>query len=287
MSPILRAALWMTGAITSFSAMAVAGREVQAELDTFELMLYRSLIGFVIVAGWALASGRTGRISAQRLGLNALRNLSHFAGQNLWFFALASIPLAQVFALEFTSPLWVTALAPLVLGERLTRSRLLAALIGFAGILIIARPGAAEISPGLVAAALAAVGFAGSAVFTRKLTRDEATISILFWLTAMQAVFGLICAAADGAIALPSGATIPGVAVIAIAGLVAHFCLTTALSLAPATVVIPIDFTRLPLIALVGLLLYHEPLSPAVIVGAAVIIAANALNLRAESHNPG
>lgn len=127
------------------------------------------------------------------------------------------------------------------------------------------------------------MGFAGSVVFTRKLTRTESIVSILFWLTVMQAGLGLICAGFDGDIALPSANSLPWVALIALAGLVAHFCLTTALSLAPATVVMPIDFTRLPLIAIVGVVLYAEPLDPFVLLGAAIIFAANYFNIWAET----
>ena len=278
-----RAALWMSGAIASFSVMAVAGRAVSIELDTFELMTFRSLIGIVLVTGVAGLLGQLRRIRARRLGLHFTRNVFHFAGQNLWFYAITLIPLAQVFALEFTSPIWVALAAPLVLSERLTATRLLSALVGFVGILIVARPGATEIGPGQIAAAAAAIGFAGSALFTRKLTRTESIVSILFWLTVMQAGLGLACGFADGAFAWPSAAMWPWLALIGCAGLSAHLCLTTALSLAPASVVMPIDFLRLPVIALVGVALYAEPLDPWVILGGAVIFAANWINIRAAS----
>ncbi|HBM58409.1 MAG TPA: EamA family transporter [Citreicella sp.] len=284
-SQTLRAALWMTGAIVSFSSMAVAGRTVSLDLDTFEIMLYRSLIGLVLITAVVLLTGRWAEVTTRHFGLQIIRNISHFTGQNLWFFAIASIPLAQVFALEFTAPIWALLLSPLVLGERLTRARVLAALAGFVGILIVARPSPDTLSPGLIAAALAALGFAGSAVFTRRLTRSVSTLNILFWLTAMQAVFGLICAGIDGDIALPPLTAWPAVGVIAVAGLVAHFCLTTALSLAPAAVVMPIDFARLPVIALVGMLLYAEPLDPFVLLGAAVIFAANYGNILRETRS--
>ncbi|MCI2398409.1 DMT family transporter [Aliiroseovarius subalbicans] len=282
-NPILTAALWMIGAIGSFSAMAVAGRAVSFELDTFELMLYRSLIGITIVLVAARLSGTLGQVNRRHMGWHFARNLSHFTGQNLWFFAVTVIPLAQVFALEFTSPLWVTVLAPFFLSERLTRTRAFAAVMGFIGILIVARPGLDSLSPGVLAAALSAIGFAGSAVFTRRLTRTESITCILFWLTVMQAVFGVICAGYDGDVTLPSAATAPWLLLIGCAGLVAHFCLTKALSLAPATVVIPIDFTRLPLIALIGMVFYDEGLDWLVFLGAAIIIGANIVNLRAEA----
>ena len=279
----LKAALWMTGAIVSFSTMAVAGRFVRTELDTFEVMLYRSLVGVVLVLLVGGMAGTLGQISRRRMGVQLIRNMFHFTGQNLWFYAITAIPLAQVFALEFTAPLWVTLLAPLLLGERLTPTRALAAALGFAGILIVARPDPANLQPGAIAAALAAIGFATTAIFTKRLTRTETITCILFWLTVMQAGFGVICAGIDGDIALPSPAAWPALVVIGCAGLFAHFCLTTALSIAPASIVMPIDFLRLPVIAVVGMALYDEPLELLVFVGGGIIFAANVVNLRAES----
>lgn len=282
MNRSFQAIFWMGGAIVSFSSMAVAGRAVSFELDTFEIMMYRSFVGFAVVMLVAGATGHLQEVSRRHLGTHAIRNLSHFAGQNLWFYALTVIPLAQVFALEFTSPLWAIALSALILGERITGTRALAAAIGFVGILIVARPTPDSLNVGQLAAALAAIGFAGSAVFTRKLTRSETTTCILFHLTLMQAIFGIIAVCYDGDVALPSAQSLPWLVLIAVAGLVAHFCLTTALKLAPATVVMPVDFIRLPLIAVIGMLLYAEALDPWVFLGAAVIFGANYLNIRAE-----
>ncbi len=280
--PVGRVALWMTGAIGSFSAMAIAGRAVSLDHDTFELMLYRSIVGIVIVVAVAGALGRLGEVTTKNLGLHAVRNIFHFTGQNLWFYAITVVPLAQVFALEFTSPLWSLLLAPLILGERLTRTRVLFAALGFCGILIVARPFSGAADPNLLFAAASAIGFAGSAVFTRLLTRTTTIVCILFWLTVMQAVFGVICAGYDGDIALPTLRALPWLVVIGCAGLLAHFCLTNALSLAPATVVLPIDFLRLPLIAVLGMLIYGEPLDPWVFLGGGVIIAATVANMRSE-----
>ena len=277
------AALWMTGAICSFSAMAVAGREVSFALDTFEIMMYRSALGFLIVVAVLTATGKLGQVTSRDLGLQTLRNLVHFSGQNLWFFAVTAIPLAQVFALEFTSPLWVVVLSPLVLGERLTPTRALAALIGFAGILIVARPSPDTLNAGVFAAAGAAVFFAFTNMLTKKLTRRHSVANIMFWLTLLQLIFGLIAAGIDGDVALPDATTAPWLVVIALGGLLAHFCITNALSIAPATVVIPIDFARLPTIAVVGMLLYSEPLEIWVFAGAAVIFAGNYLNILAET----
>lgn len=278
-----RAALWMTGAIVSFSAMAVSGREVSGVHDTFEIMMYRSLLGFVIVVVILAATGKLGQVNARDFGTQAGRNLVHFAGQNLWLLAVTLIPLAQVFALEFTAPLWVVVLSPLVLGERLTPTRALAALIGFAGILIVARPSAETLNIGLLAAAGAALFFAFTSMLTKKLTRRHSVANIMFWLTLMQLVFGVVAACIDGDVTLPDASSLPWLVVIALGGLLAHFCITNALSIAPATVVMPIDFVRLPTIAIVGMILYAEPLEIWVFAGAAVIFAGNYLNILAET----
>lgn len=269
----------MIGAIVSFSSMAIAGRAVSTSLDTFEIMLFRSLVGIVIVVTIGLATGTLRTVSGRNLGLHLGRNLAHFAGQNLWFFAITVIPLAQVFALEFTTPIWAILLSALLLGERLTRTAMIAALIGFAGVLVVARPGSTEISPGVLAAAACAICFALTAIATRKLTRTETTICILFYLTVLQAVFGVLAAGYDGDIALPSARTAPWLVLIGCAGLFAHYCLTKALSLAPASTVMPLDFARLPVIAIVGMVLYGEALDPLVFVGAALIFAGNWYNL--------
>lgn len=278
----LRAAIWMTGAIAAFTAMGVAGRELAGRHDVFEIQMYRSAIGFVLVCAGAAALGQLGTVSRVRLGGHLFRNLLHFTGQNLWFWALTLIPLAQVFALEFTMPVWVLLLAALILGERLTRPKVLAAALGLIGIVIITRPFSMPIGPGVIAAALSALFFAMTSIQTKRLSRTETVTGILFWLTAMQFLLGLAVAGADGAITLPGLETAPWLALIGVAGLVAHLSLTSALHLAPASFVAPLDFLRLPIIAVVAAFAYAEPLDPFVLAGGAVIFAGIWLNLRAE-----
>lgn len=274
----LRAAVWMLGAITSFSAMAIAGREIGQVHDTFEIMTFRSLVGVVIVG--AIVVAKRHPVRSPHMGVHVFRNLAHFTGQNLWFYALTLIPLAQVFALEFTAPIWAILLAPLILAEPLRRRGVMAALVGFVGILIVTRPFGAPLSAGILAGAGCAVAFGLTAVLTRRLTRSDAVLTILFWLTLMQAIMGIVCAGYDGAITPPTSATLPWLVLIGLCGLSAHYCLTTALSLAPASVVMPMDFARLPVIAVLGAWIYGETLDPLVFAGAALIIAGNMINLK-------
>lgn len=279
----LRAALWMIGSILSFSSMAVAGRFVSAVHSTFEIMAIRSLIGFIVVVAIALVLNRLREVRGNRIKTHFFRNFFHFIGQNLWFFALATIPLAQVFALEFTSPIWVILLSLIFLGERLTRPRVVAAVLGFIGILVVARPEMSMIDSGVIAAAMSAIFFAATIIMTKALTRHESIVSILFWLTGIQLCFGIVALALQPSITWPTSATLPWLIVIGLAGLVAHYCLTTALSLAPASFVMPIDFTRLPLIAVVGMVLFSERLDAMVLIGGALILFANWINIRGEN----
>ena len=278
----MKAALWMLGAVVSFSSMAVAGREMASELDTFEIMMYRSFIGLVIVLAVGGFAGSLSQITRQRFGLHFIRNISHFAGQNLWFYAVAIIPFAQLFAFEFSTPLWVAILAPVFLAEKLTKVRVLAALLGFVGILIVAQPGTITIGPGIIAAALCAVGFAGAYIATKLLSRTESITCIMFWLTLIQLVLGIICAGYDGEVAVPSLAALPLVILVGCAGLLAHYCITSALKLAPAMIVSPMDFLRLPVMAFIGATFYNEGFNLWIIVGALIVFAANFWNIWEE-----
>lgn len=279
----IKAAVFMLGAMVSFTAMAVAGRELAGTLDTFEIMMYRSFIGLIIVLIVANATGTRSEISTNRLGLHTIRNIFHFTGQNLWFYALIYIPLSQLFAFEFTNPLWIAILAPFLLGETMTRTRIIAFLLGFIGVLIVARPESAPITFATFAAATCALMFALTTICTKHLGKTEPTMSILFWLTVLQGIFGIICAGYDGDIAVPPTDKLHWVAIVGFGGLLAHYSIATALKLAPASVVAPLEFLRLPLIAVVGFILYDEPLLATVFIGAIIVFGANFLNIREET----
>ena len=281
--PFYLASLWMLGAVLSFCLMAIAGREIAPNLAPYEIMFYRSLVGIPVVLFFGAFAGTLHQITFRKLNIHIYRNIFHFAGQNLWFYAVALIPLAQVFALEFSFPIWVALVAPFMLGERLTRTRITAAIVGFMGILFIARPGFIALNLGVIAAAFCAIGFAGSYIFTKILTRDVSITCILFWLTVTQAIFGAVVSWIGGGISPLQAGTVFWVILIGLAGLFAHYCITSALELAPAIIVAPMDFVRLPLIASIGLLLYGERIDLFVIIGAVMIIGANYSNIYFEN----
>ncbi|MCA9973847.1 MAG: DMT family transporter [Anaerolineales bacterium] len=280
---VVRAALWMGGALLSFMGLAIGGRELSAELGTFQILFFRSLIGLVVV-GLLLARSGWRQVRTRRFGLHLLRNLAHYGGQYGWFYGLAFIPLAEVFAIEFTVPIWTAVLAPLLLGERLTRARGAAVALGIAGLLLILRPGAAVVNPAALAVLAAAVGYALSHTLTKKLSRTDTPLAILFYMTVIQLPLGLLPALAEWV--RPSLALWPWLLAVGVTALTAHYCMARAFMLADATVVVPLDFLRLPLIAVVGMLFYQEPLDWLVLAGGAIMLAGNLLNLQAERRSP-
>ena len=279
-----KAALWMAGWLSLTLVMAVAGREATRELNVFQIMEVRSLLGFVFLLPMISRGGGFGALRTKRLPLHAARNLIHYGAQLGWFFALTLIPIGQVVAIEFTMPIWTAILAASLLGERMTASKAAAILLGIIGVVIIVRPATGEINPGQLIALATAVGFGVSMALVKSLTRTESALSVIFWMTVVQAAAGL----------LPtlylwtwqSAAAWGWTVVIAICGTFSHYCLASAMRHADATVVVPMDFLRVPFTATAGWLIYAERLDVFTVLGAALILTGNLLNLRATSATP-
>ncbi|HWV80747.1 MAG TPA: DMT family transporter [Hyphomicrobiaceae bacterium] len=281
----LLAALWMAGTLAMISLLAVAGRETMRTLPTMEMIFYRSWMSLPIVVLIALGTGhKLSFVATRRLGMHAWRNAAHLAGQFTWFWAITQIPLAEVFALEFTTPLWVALLAPVILRERMTLPRLAAVMLGFIGALVVIRPTGMAISLGTASALSCAVAYAFSYIAMKQLTRTERPLTILFWLSLFQGIYTTVLT--FGSLSWPTLATWGWLLVVSLAGLAAHYCIARAFALADATIVTPMDYLRVPLIALVGWAVYAEALDPFVLIGGAVIAAANIINLLAE-RRPG
>jgi drug/metabolite transporter (DMT)-like permease len=269
----------MGGAILSFCAMAVSVRELSGAHDPFQILFFRSLFG-VLVLGLVVMRLGPGLLRSPQWGWHAIRHSVHFAAQAGWVYSLALLPLAQVFAIEFTSPVWGSILAVLLLGERFNRGRLLALLAGFAGILVILRPGLDALPPAALVMLASAAGFGFINVLTKRLTRTDRPVTILFWMCASQTLLALPPSLVHWT--TPALAEAPWLVLVGLCGLSAHYCLNKGLSLADALVVLPMEFLRLPVIALAGLALYQEPLDPWVLAGGGIIASGVWFNLRGE-----
>lgn len=276
MSPTLKAAFWMMGTLASFIALALGGRELAGDLSTFEILFFRSVIGLVVVLALAARSG-WGVLKTAQPKLQVVRNCAHYIGQYGWFYGVGVLHLAQVFALEFTLPIWAGILAPLLLKERLTPVRIAAIAIGFSGALIILRPGLVPVDKASLAVLVAALGYALSHTLTKKLSATDTPLAILFYMTAVQLPLGLVPSLFDWV--TPTLAHAPWLLVVGIAALLSHFCMIRAFLHADAIVVIPMDFLRLPMIAVIGLFLYGEAMDIWVLAGGLVIFAGTFLNI--------
>ncbi|KJC59498.1 multidrug DMT transporter permease [Bradyrhizobium sp. LTSPM299] len=273
-----RAALWMSGWLSLMLVMVVAGREATREVNVFQLMEVRSVLGFLMLYPMIRINGGFAILKTARLHLHIARNLIHYTAQVGWFYALALIPIGQVVAIEFTMPIWTALLAASFLGERMTIPKIVAIMLGVAGVLVIVRPAAGEINPGQLIALAAAVGFGVSLVMVKSLTRTEQAVAIIFWLLTIQAVVSFVPALYVWT--WPPLSTWGWLAVIASCGTYSHYCMARALLHADATVVVPMDFLRVPLTAIVGWLVYAERLDALTVLGAALILTGNLLNLK-------
>ncbi|MCL4766341.1 MAG: DMT family transporter [Hyphomicrobiaceae bacterium] len=280
---VLRALAWMGLALASFTSVAIAGREAARGATTLEMMFYRCLMSLAVVLVIVLLGPGLKQMRTTRLKLHMLRGGVHFIAQFSWLSALTIIPLAQLFAIEFTAPIWVALLAPLLLGERLTQTRLAAAALGFAGAVIVVQPGTVALGPGVALAFVSAIGFALSMLATKTLTQGESPLRILFYMFLAQTALSLLLLV--GGVRLPDWETMGWIGALALTGLAAHYSLVRAFALADAIIVAPMDFFRLPLIAVVGVVIYAEPFDPIVLLGGLVVIAGNVLNMRGERRN--
>ena len=273
-----KAAVWMAGWLSLMIVIAVAGREASRELAVFQIMELRSLIGLALLYPLIHASGGFRAMRTTRLWHHAVRNTVHYAAQYGWFVALTLISLAQVVALEFTMPIWTACLAVGFLCERMNVWKALAIALGLLGVALIVRPSAAGLSPGQAIALAAAVGFAVSVTLTKSLTRTDSAVAIIFWMLVFQSLIGAVPALATWH--WPSAPVWAWVLLIAFCGTFSHYCLARALRHAEATTVVPMDFLRVPLMAVAGWLVYAERVDAFTVIGTVLILLGNLLNLK-------
>ena len=280
---LVPAVLWMIGALLSFSTMAVSIRELSHVLGILEILALRSAIGLVVLGAMVLARPDLRQsIRTRYIWLHLTRNGVHFASQVAWATSLTLLPLATVFALEFTMPAWTAIMAAVFLHERLTQGRIGAVILGFVGVLVIIRPGLQTFQPAALLTLAAAFGYGISLVATKRLTATDSVFAIVFWMNAMQLPMNLVGSDLVSFTRLGPGQIVPMIG-LGVAGLTSHYCLSNAFRFGEATIVVPIDFLRIPLIALVGWWLYAERLDAFVFVGAGLIVSGILWNLRAEA----
>jgi drug/metabolite transporter (DMT)-like permease len=280
----LMAALWMAGWLALMLLIAVAGREAMRELNVFELAEVRTILGFLFLSPLIWRNGGIAVLKTFRLPQHIARNLIHYGAQLGWFFALTLIPIGQVVAIEFTMPIWTAILAASLLGEKITSWKVAGIVLGLVGVVIIVRPATGEINVGQLVALGAAVGFGISVALVKSLTRTDSALTVTFWMLVVQSVAGFLPTIYVWT--SPSPHAWGWLVMIAICGTFSHYCFANAMKYADATVVVPMDFIRVPLTAAAGWLIYSERFDAFTVLGAALILAGNLFNLKTPSPLP-
>ncbi len=280
LTPAVRGGIWMMAAALSFTVMTTLVRLVGQEIHPFQIGFVRILVNIVLILPFVLRTGRSIWRTTNHKAY-ALRGLFGFAFVLTYFAGAALIPVPDSQALIFTSPLFVTAMAVVFLGERLRGQRTMALVIGFCGAMIILRPGLDEVNIGAVLVLIAAVANAASNTVVKYTTRsdhpDKAVFYLMIWVAPMIFVPAMM---------VWKPPTWYQLALMIGIGVFATFnqrFLSRAFAAADATAVLPFDFARLPFAALIGWLVFADFPDIWVWVGAAVIFGASIYLTRSEA----
>jgi len=273
-----KSVLWMFAMIASVCLMAVAGRELSASYTTAQVLFIRGLIGVAVIGSLALYYRSSIRLDFKILPTHILRNLVHFAGQYGWFYAIAVLPLAEVIAIEFTAPLFVLLLASIFLGETLTVSRVIAVVVAFIGVMFVVKPGFETVELATYGMLLTAFFYAVTTVSTKKLAMTQTPLMILLMMVVIQLPISYVLV--DSNWREPTHYEAAMLVVVGLSALSAHYCFSRAMAIAEAMTVVTIDYLRLPIMVMLGWLLYGEQLDTGFLLGALLIVAANLLSHR-------
>lgn len=272
----------MLGTLTSFCLMAVSVRELSGEVDTFQVLFIRSVIGLIVISLVIVVSGKTKCFRINRLGLHGIRNSFHFAGQYGWFLGIGLLPLAEVFALEFTVPLWTALVAYFFLKEALTVQTIISILLGISGVIVIVQPGVEIINYASLVVLGAAICYAITHVSTKAISSTEHPFSIIFMMCLIQLPIGFLLSFVSWQ--YPTTIQWIWITIIGITALSAHYCMTKAMLYTEVTTVVTMDFFRLPVIAIIGVVLYSEELELSMLIGALFILFGNLLKVYSFKH---
>lgn len=240
-------------------------------IPAVEAAFLRFLLGLIFAVPMLLRAGEF-RFSRGTWGLFGLRGLAHMTAVVLWFYAMARIPIADVTAMNYMSPIYVTIGAALFLGERLAARRILAVAAGLVGALIILRPGFREVGPGHLAMVFTAMIFGASYIIVKLLSERCSPAVVVAMLSISVTIFLAPLAALNWV--TPTWGELGILLVVAGLATAGHYAMTRAFQAAPLAVTQPVTFLQLVWAVSLGAFVFGEPLDPWVIVGGLVIVSA-------------
>ena len=262
---------WMLGFIINISIMAISIRELSLKYTSFEIQNFRNIFSIIIIILIFMVTKNT-NLNTFQLKNNFIRNIFHFIGQSAWTWGLTVLPLAVVFSLEFTMPIWAVIIAIVLLKEKITLNKIFFLIIGLMGTWIIFMPDTKYIGFYNIIVLCSAITYAIAHNFTKKLTTTDSILSILFFMSIIQLPFSLVGSLIIGNLQYNIMMEIPLIILLTVTSLLAHYSLSSALKYSDASIVLPIDYIRLPLIVFIGWYYYDEKISTNVVIGSILII---------------
>jgi len=284
-SPSLLGIGLMAGATVAFAGMhgGVRYLSVELELHPFEIAFFRNLFGMLVVVPWFVRHGLR-PLHTRRIGLHTLRASFNVVAMLLFFTGLSLAPIAQVQALGFTAPLFASLLAVMFLGERMQLWRWAALIVGFAGALIIIRPGAQAIDPGSLFVVGSAAVWSLAIITIKVLSRTDSSVTITAYMALLMTPMSLI--AAVFVWQWPDPGQLAWLVAVGVSGTLAQLAMAQALQMADTTIIMPLDFMKLIWGAVIGYLLFGEVPESVVWIGAGVILAAVTYTAYRETRGP-
>lgn len=277
----LRAAVLMLSAMLAFSMMGAFVRLAAEQLHSFEVAFFRNFLALLMFLPLIQRRGGFAMMRTPSIGLHLLRAGFGAIAMMSFFTAITLIPLAETTALGFASPFFATIGAVLFLGERVRFHRTVALVVGFVGVMVVLRPGFVEVSTGAALMLLSALIIGMTAVIVKKLSATDSPEAIAIWMVTLQTPITFVAALYFWQ--WPSGITFFWLLCLAAAGSVGHLCWTRAMSIAEVSQLQPLEFAKLPFIALIGYVGFSEVPTKWVWLGGAIIFAANLFITHRES----
>ena len=271
---IMNSKKWMLLAVFSFCVLAISVKEIDSRIHSFQIIFFRSLIGLLILT--MLFPRRIFSIKPITLKKHFLRNIFHLIGQYGWIVGIIYLSIAEVTAIEFTVPIWVILFASFLLREKLTLIKIIVVVLGLIGVLFILKPGIEILTFNSVIVLISAMSYGITHILTKKIVSSGTAFEVVYIMCLIQMPISF-------AFALPTWET-PSLidywwfSVLAISAISAHFSLAKAYQNGKVSDLIIIDYLRLPILTLVGILFYNELFSFSLIIGGLLIIGGNYLN---------
>ncbi len=264
-----RGVFWMIVSCTAFAVMWVMIRYASRELHAFQIVFFRNFVGVLALLPMLLRN--PGLLRFDKIGSHLRRATSGFIATMGTFYAVAHAPLATALSINYTAPLFAVVGAVVFLGEKIRFRRVAALVIGFIGMLIVVRPGALPMTPGVVAALISAVSTAFSLIAVRALVASHDSRAVAAWSFILMTIPSLIVASFVWT--TPPVHVWPLLGGIGVAAAIGQLSMSKAFSLAEASAILPYDFVRFGLVAGAGIVLFGERIDALTIVGGGIILA--------------